>query len=66
MPLDVADKIAALDIPGIYTRNEYKRFYPEGEITAHLVGFTNVEDDGQEGIELATRSCSPACRAAAA
>ncbi|WP_246796643.1 peptidoglycan D,D-transpeptidase FtsI family protein [Burkholderia perseverans] len=53
VPIDVADKVAALDIPGIYARNEYKRFYPEGEITAHLIGFTNVEDEGQEGVELA-------------
>ncbi|HWX12461.1 MAG TPA: penicillin-binding protein 2, partial [Trinickia sp.] len=52
VPVDVADKVIALDIPGIYQRDEYKRFYPEGEITAHLVGFTNVEDEGQEGIEL--------------
>ncbi|MBB5401196.1 peptidoglycan D,D-transpeptidase FtsI family protein [Paraburkholderia youngii] len=52
VPVDVADKVAALDIPGIYSRAEYKRFYPEGEITAHLIGFTNVEDEGQEGVEL--------------
>ncbi|MGN6651662.1 peptidoglycan D,D-transpeptidase FtsI family protein [Trinickia sp.] len=52
VPVDVADKIEALKIPGIYQRTEYKRFYPEGEITAHLVGFTNVEDEGQEGVEL--------------
>lgn len=52
VPLDVAQKVADLDIPGIYQRNEYKRFYPEGEITAHLIGFTNVEDEGQEGVEL--------------
>jgi len=52
VPVDVADKVAALDIPGIYQRAEYKRFYPEGEITAHLIGFTNVEDEGQEGVEL--------------
>jgi cell division protein FtsI (penicillin-binding protein 3) len=52
VPLDVAQKITALDIPGIYQRAEYKRFYPEGEITAHLIGFTNVEDQGQEGVEL--------------
>lgn len=53
VPLDVAAKVAALDIPGIYQRGEYRRFYPEGESTAHLIGFTNVEDDGQEGVELA-------------
>ncbi|PXW24464.1 peptidoglycan D,D-transpeptidase FtsI family protein [Paraburkholderia caballeronis] len=52
VPLDVAAKVTALDIPGIYQRNEYKRYYPEGEITAHLIGFTNVEDEGQEGVEL--------------
>ena len=49
----IAKQIAALDIPGIYQRKEYKRQYPEGEAAAHVVGFTNVEDHGQEGIELA-------------
>ncbi|QDQ85425.1 peptidoglycan D,D-transpeptidase FtsI family protein [Paraburkholderia megapolitana] len=52
VPVDVAQQVADLDIPGIYQRDEYKRFYPEGEITAHLIGFTNVEDEGQEGVEL--------------
>ena len=49
----VAQKITALDIKGIYQRKEYKRQYPEGETIAHVVGFTNVEDRGQEGMELA-------------
>ena len=49
----VAREIAALDIKGIYQRKEYRRRYPEGEAAAHIVGFTNVEDKGQEGIELA-------------
>lgn len=49
----IAQKIAALGIKGIYQRKEYKRQYPEGETAAHVVGFTNVEDRGQEGIELA-------------
>ena len=49
----VARKIDALAIPGLYQRKEYKRKYPEGETIAHVVGFTNVEDKGQEGIELA-------------
>ena len=49
----VAKQIAALNIKGIYQRKEYKRQYPEGEMAAHLVGFTNVEDHGQEGVELA-------------
>jgi cell division protein FtsI (penicillin-binding protein 3) len=53
VPIDVADKVAALDIPGIAQRKEYERFYPEGDVTAHLVGFTNIEDEGQDGIELA-------------
>jgi cell division protein FtsI (penicillin-binding protein 3) len=49
----IAKEIAALGIKGIYQRREYKRQYPEGEASAHVVGFTNVEDKGQEGIELA-------------
>ena len=49
----IAKEIAALNIKGIYQRKEYKRQYPEGESAAHVVGFTNVEDNGQEGIELA-------------
>lgn len=50
------DKILALKVDGIETRKEYKRFYPEGEAMAHVVGFTNVEDAGQEGMELAAQS----------
>ena len=50
---DVGQKIAALGIKGIYQRKEYRRQYPEGESAAHVVGFTNVEDKGQEGVELA-------------
>ena len=50
---DVGQKIVALNIKGIYNRKEYKRQYPEGESAAHIVGFTNVEDHGQEGMELA-------------
>ncbi|MBA3057815.1 MAG: penicillin-binding protein 2 [Gammaproteobacteria bacterium] len=49
----VAKQITALQLKGIYQRKEYKRQYPEGEASAHVVGFTNVEDKGQEGIELA-------------
>ena len=49
----VAKQITALGLKGIYQRKEYKRQYPEGEASAHVVGFTNVEDKGQEGIELA-------------
>jgi cell division protein FtsI (penicillin-binding protein 3) len=49
----VAKEIAALKIAGIHQSRVYKRQYPEGEAAAHLVGFTNVEDKGQEGVELA-------------
>jgi len=48
----VAAEVAALGLSGVYQRKEYKRQYPEGEAAAHVVGFTNVEDKGQEGIEL--------------
>ncbi len=48
-----ARQIATLDIKGIYQRKEYRRQYPEGEAAAHIVGFTGVEDQGQEGVELA-------------
>ena len=49
----VGKQIQALGLKGIYQRKEYRREHPEGEATAHVVGFTNVEDKGQEGIELA-------------
>jgi cell division protein FtsI (penicillin-binding protein 3) len=49
----VAQKISKLGIKGIHQRMEYKRQYPEGETIAHVVGFTNIEDRGQEGMELA-------------
>jgi cell division protein FtsI (penicillin-binding protein 3) len=52
----VAKDIAALKIAGIHQSRVYKRQYPEGEAAAHLVGFTNVEDKGQEGVELAFNS----------
>jgi cell division protein FtsI (penicillin-binding protein 3) len=48
----VAQQIRKLEIPGIGLNNEFRRFYPEGEAMAHVVGFTNVEDHGQEGMEL--------------
>ena len=51
-PGDAAE-IAALDIPGVELLREYRRYYPAGEVVGHLVGFTNVDDEGQEGLELA-------------
>ncbi|PCI81871.1 MAG: cell division protein [SAR86 cluster bacterium] len=47
-----AERILALDIDGVYGQQEYQRFYPQGEVAAHLVGFSNVDDIGQEGLEL--------------
>ena len=48
-----AAQVAGLGFPGAYLQREYRRYYPVGEITAHLIGFTNVDDTGQEGVELA-------------
>jgi cell division protein FtsI (penicillin-binding protein 3) len=48
-----AQEIAELGLKGIYQRKAYKRKYPEGEASAHVIGFTNVEDRGQVGVELA-------------
>ena len=48
----IAKQIAEMNLKGIYQRKEYKREYPEGESAVHVVGFTNVEDNGQEGVEL--------------
>ncbi|WP_114418577.1 peptidoglycan D,D-transpeptidase FtsI family protein [Marinospirillum perlucidum] len=50
---DLATEVMALELPGVYTRDEYKRYYPNGEVAAHLVGFTNIDEEGQEGMELA-------------
>jgi len=48
-----AEKVLSLSIAGVYGKQEFQRFYPAGEVTAHLLGFTNVDDQGQEGVELA-------------
>ncbi len=50
---DVAERIAAMKLAGIHDTREFKRHYPDGPASAHIVGFTNVEDRGQEGMELA-------------
>lgn len=49
----LAEKVLALGLPGIYLQREYKRYYPAGEVTAHVLGFADVDDHGQEGLELA-------------
>lgn len=53
LPPEIADNIAELNLPGIYLKSEYKRYYPHGEISAHVVGFTDIDQRGQEGLELA-------------
>ena len=49
---EVAQQVMALNIPGVSLLREYRRYYPDGEVFAHVIGMTNVDDDGQEGIEL--------------
>jgi cell division protein FtsI (penicillin-binding protein 3) len=53
LPPEQAEKVLRLEIPGISQRHEYHRYYPGGDVTAHLLGFTDVDDNGQEGMELA-------------
>jgi cell division protein FtsI (penicillin-binding protein 3) len=52
LPLDLAEQVDELNIPGVHDLPETRRFYPEGEVTGAVVGFTNLDDMGQEGIEL--------------
>ena len=56
LPPELADRVTALKLPGIHQKDEYRRYYPSGEVMAHMLGFTGVEDAGQEGIELAFNS----------
>lgn len=55
IPPDQAAKVMALGIPGVFQQREFRRYYPAGEVMAHVVGFTGIEDNGQEGIELAAQ-----------
>jgi cell division protein FtsI (penicillin-binding protein 3) len=50
---DVAAEIESLSLQGVFLQKEYRRFYPAGEVTSHVIGFTNIDDFGQEGLELA-------------
>lgn len=52
MPPEQAAHIKALGIPGVYLLREYRRYYPAGEVSGHVVGFTTIDDKGQEGLEL--------------
>jgi cell division protein FtsI (penicillin-binding protein 3) len=53
LPPDLAARVVELNIPGVFLQREYRRFYPAGEVTAHLIGITDIDDKGQEGLELA-------------
>jgi cell division protein FtsI (penicillin-binding protein 3) len=53
VPPALAEQVMALEAPGVALQREYRRYYPTGEVTAHLIGFTNIDDKGQEGLELA-------------
>ena len=50
---DAAQVVLDLNVPGVAGQREYRRFYPSGEVTSHILGFTNIDDHGQEGLELA-------------
>ena len=50
---ELAEKVSELNIAGVYLQREYHRYYPAGEVAAHVLGFTNIDDVGQEGLELA-------------
>jgi len=50
---ELAARVRRLDIPGVFLQREYKRFYPTGEVSAQIVGMTNIDEVGQEGLELA-------------
>jgi cell division protein FtsI (penicillin-binding protein 3) len=53
LPPELSEKVVQLGLPGISLKREYRRYYPAGDLTAHLIGITDVDDRGQEGIELA-------------
>lgn len=53
LPPEQAAKVVELNIPGVFLQREYRRFYPAGEVVSHLVGITDIDDKGQEGLELA-------------
>ena len=53
LPPDQAARVMALKVPGVFQQREFRRFYPAGDVTAHVIGFTGMDDQGQEGIELA-------------
>lgn len=48
---DLAEQIEAMALPGVYIKDEYKRYYPAGETSAHIIGYTDIDDKGQDGVE---------------
>jgi cell division protein FtsI (penicillin-binding protein 3) len=56
LPPEQAEKVVKLGIAGVSLKREYRRYYPGGEVTSHLLGFTDVDDNGQEGIELSLQA----------
>jgi cell division protein FtsI (penicillin-binding protein 3) len=53
MPPEEAARVMQLGVPGVFLQREYRRFYPAGDVAAHLIGFAGIDDNGQEGVELA-------------
>jgi cell division protein FtsI (penicillin-binding protein 3) len=53
LPPEAAARVVELDIKGVFLKREYRRYYPSGELMSHMLGFTDIDDNGQEGIELA-------------
>ncbi|MFZ1829458.1 MAG: penicillin-binding transpeptidase domain-containing protein [Candidatus Competibacteraceae bacterium] len=51
LPPDTAGQVLQLGIPGVHSQREYRRYYPDAEVTSHLLGFTDIKDEGQEGLE---------------
>ena len=56
LPPDEAANVMSLHLPGVFLQREYRRYYPAGEVASHLIGFTNVDEAGQEGLELALQN----------
>lgn len=52
IPPELAKQVMQIGIPGVFMQREYRRYYPAGEVMAHLVGFTGIDENGQEGFEL--------------
>lgn len=53
VPPELSERVKALKIPGVALQREYRRYYPLGSVAGHVIGFTNIDDQGQEGVELA-------------